>query len=42
MVVVVTNLRPRKLGEWPSNGMVMCAETTDGKKCEFLRPPEGS
>ena len=42
MVVVITNLRPRKLGGWPSAGMVMCAKTQDGSKVEFLRPPEGS
>jgi tRNA-binding EMAP/Myf-like protein len=31
MVVVITNLRPRKLAEWPSAGMVMCAETPNGE-----------
>ena len=42
MVVVITNLKPRNLGGWRSAGMVLCAETPDGSKVEFLSPPAGS
>lgn len=42
MVVVICNLKPREIVGNMSNGMVMCAQTTDGKVVEFLTPPEGS
>ena len=41
-VVVLTNLKTKSLADYPSHGMVMCAETPDGSKIEFLQPPEGS
>jgi len=40
LVVVVSNLKPRKLAGFESNGMVVCATGED--KVEFLQPPEGS
>ena len=42
MVTVICNLKARKLAEWNSHGMVLCAETPDGSKVEFLDPPKGS
>ena len=42
MVVVITNLKGRKLAGFMSSGMVLCAQTADGEVVEFLRPPEGS
>ena len=41
-VVVLTNLKPKKLAGYESHGMVMCAETPDGSTIEFLQPPPGS
>jgi len=41
-VVVLCNLKEKKLAGYPSHGMVMCAETPDGASVEFLNPPEGS
>ena len=41
-VVVLTNLKPKKLAGYESHGMVMCAETPDGSTVEFLQPPAGS
>ena len=40
-VVVVANLKPRKLANFMSNGMVLCATGPDGK-VEFVTPPEGA
>lgn len=42
MVVVLCNLKPKKLAEFMSHGMVMCAETVDKSIVELLTPPEGS
>lgn len=42
MVVVICNLKARSIAGRMSNGMVMCAETPDGKVVEMLQPPEGS
>jgi len=42
LVVVVCNLKERKLAEYMSQGMILCAETPDRKTAELLRPPEGS
>ena len=41
MVVVLCNLKPKKLADWMSHGMVLCCSSTDGTQCEFLTPPEG-
>ena len=38
-VCVVCNLKPIKLGGFPSNGMVLCTKGCDGS-VEFLVPPE--
>ena len=40
-VVVAANLKPRKLANFMSNGMVLCATGADGK-VEFVTPPEGA
>lgn len=40
-VLVLANLKPRKLQGFESNGMVMCAVAEDGKT-EFVEPPEGA
>jgi tRNA-binding EMAP/Myf-like protein len=42
MVVVICNLKPRKVAGVMSSGMVMCAQHEDGSVVEFLSPPEGS
>lgn len=43
MVVVLCNLKPRKMGTgWESKGMIMCAETENKSAVELLAPPEGS
>lgn len=42
LVVVFANLKPRKLADFQSNGMVMCASTDDKSVIELIRPPEGS
>jgi tRNA-binding EMAP/Myf-like protein len=42
LVVVLCNLKAKKLGGFPSHGMVMCAETPDRLTAELLRPPAGS
>ena len=42
MVVVICNLKARKLADWNSHGMVLCAQTPEGQNVQFLRPPEGS
>eukprot|EP00978_Attheya_sp_CCMP212_P000829 scaffold1738_cov46-Attheya_sp.AAC.1 len=38
-VLVLANLKTRKLMGFPSHGMVMCASTEDGSKVEFVEPP---
>ncbi len=38
LVLVLTNLKPRALAGFNSNGMVLCANL-DHKKVELLRPP---
>ncbi|MBS3106251.1 tRNA-binding protein [Candidatus Woesearchaeota archaeon] len=35
-IVVLTNLAPTKFGEERSDGMLLCAETEDGKTCVLL------
>lgn len=42
MVVVICNLKPKKLAGIPSHGMVLCAQFEDKSVIEFLNPPEGS
>lgn len=42
LVVVFANLKPRKLADFISNGMVLCASTEDKSTIELIRPPEGS
>lgn len=42
MVVVLCNLKAKKLADYMSHGMVLCAQPADGTVVEFLTPPEGS
>jgi aminoacyl tRNA synthase complex-interacting multifunctional protein 1 len=37
-VIVMANLKPRNLGGFESNGMVVCASDKDNKDFEILRP----
>jgi len=38
-VLVLANLKTRKLMGFPSHGMVMCASSEDGTRVEFVEPP---
>lgn len=38
-VLVLANLKTRKLLGFPSHGMVLCAASEDGSKVEFIEPP---
>ena len=40
-VIVFANLKPKKLGGYPSEGMVLCANSDDKSSCELMRPPKG-
>ena len=40
-VIVFANLKPRKLVDFMSNGMVLCASSEDKSTIELIRPPEG-
>lgn len=42
MCVVLCNLKAKKLADYMSHGMVLCAETPDRLQAELLKPPEGS
>jgi len=42
LVCVLANLKPRKLAEFVSNGMILCASNADKSKIEILRPPENA
>lgn len=42
LVCVIANLKERKLGGFPSHGMVLCAETEDKSVIELLQVPEGT
>lgn len=42
LVVVFVNLKPRKLADLMSEGMVMCASNAEHTEIELMRPPEGS
>jgi aminoacyl tRNA synthase complex-interacting multifunctional protein 1 len=39
LVIVFANLKPRKLADFMSNGMVMCASNADHTAVEIMRPP---
>ena len=41
-VLVLANLKARKLAGFASHGMVLCAANEDGSKVEFVVPPEGA
>jgi len=41
LVLVMANLKPRKLAGFESNGMVVCASNGDHSAVEILRPPAG-
>merc|ERR1712139_385137 len=41
LVCVIANMKTRKLVGFPSQGMVLCATSTDGK-VELLHPPAGA
>ncbi len=40
LVLVLANLKPRKLAGFESQGMILCAVTESG--CELIEPPAGS
>ncbi len=40
-VIVFANLKPRKLVDFMSNGMVLCASSEEKSTIELIRPPEG-
>ena len=42
MCVVLCNLKAKKLADYMSHGMVLCAETPDRATAELLKPPEGA
>lgn len=42
LCVVYANLKPRKLADLMSEGMVMCAGNDDHTAVEIMRPPEGA
>lgn len=42
LVVVLCNLKAKKLAGYESHGMVICAETQDRLSAELLVPPAGS
>lgn len=37
-IIVLINLKPRKMRGIESQGMLLCVETEDGKTCVLLRP----
>jgi len=41
-VLVLANLKPKKLGGFPSNGMVLCASSADKSKTIFAEVPAGA
>lgn len=41
-VLVLCNLKPRKMGTFVSNGMVLCASNEDKTKVEIIDPPIGA
>ena len=40
LVIIAANLKARKLGGFPSNGMVLMASNSDHSIIELLRPDE--
>ena len=42
LVVVVANLKPRKMVGFESQGMVLCGQGEEGAKVRFLTPPAGA
>ena len=42
LCLVFANLKARNIGGIPSDGMVMCACSSDKSKIVLMRPPEGS
>ena len=42
LVIVLCNLKARKLAGFESHGMLLCAETMDKSQVELLIPPTGS
>ncbi len=42
MVVVLCNLKAKKLAGYESHGMVLCGETEDKSIVELINPPAGS
>ena len=42
LCVVLCNLKPKKLADYISHGMVLCAEPEDRTSAELLQPPPGS
>jgi aminoacyl tRNA synthase complex-interacting multifunctional protein 1 len=42
LCVVFANLKPRKLADIMSEGMVLCASNSDHTRVELMRPPAGS
>jgi methionine--tRNA ligase beta chain len=41
-VLVLANLKERKLVGYPSHGMVLCASNDDGTNVQFVDPPNGA
>jgi len=41
-IIVVCNLKPRKLANFKSEGMVLCGSNADHTAVEFVDPPEGA
>ena len=42
LCIVLCNLKAKKLADYVSHGMLLCAETPDRLTAELLIPPEGS
>jgi len=39
-IIVLTNLKPARIGNTDSNGMLLCAEDEEAEKCVLLSPAE--
>ena len=42
MCIVLCNLKAKKLADYMSHGMILCAETPDRQSAELLQPPAGA
>lgn len=42
LVIVLCNLKAKKLAGYESHGMVLCGETVDKSVVELIEPPQGS